>query len=236
MRRAARPHTGNWRERVLRDLIRRAEDVEADAIIGLDYSVDSDATRDEAGVLLQRVVATGIAVKLCGCRVTGVLQDPCKGLTVLGTSRLTAEDRTLSADVALAPAPIHPMIALARQFSSYVGIGLGAAGIHYTVLVLLVEFGHVSPVLAALIGYTSGGFLSYGLNRNHTFGSERPHREAVWRFVLVAGVGFALTYVAMFLFVDVMHQPYLAAQVVTTGMTLVWNFSANRFWTFRFER
>ncbi len=58
------PHTGNWRERVLRDLIRRAEDVEADAIIALDYRVDADATHDEAGVPLQRVVATGIAVKL----------------------------------------------------------------------------------------------------------------------------------------------------------------------------
>ena len=58
------PHAGNWRERVLADLIRRAEDVEADAIIGLDYQVDADATRDEAGVALQRVVATGIAVKL----------------------------------------------------------------------------------------------------------------------------------------------------------------------------
>ena len=58
------PHSGNWRERVLADLVRRAEDVEADAIIGLDYKIDADATRDEAGVTLQRVVATGIAVKL----------------------------------------------------------------------------------------------------------------------------------------------------------------------------
>lgn len=129
-----------------------------------------------------------------------------------------------------------PMIALARQFTSYLGIGFGAAALHYTILVALVELGGVHPVLAALVGYTSGGFLSYGLNRSHTFGSERPHREAVWRFALVAGVGFGLTYAAMYVFVDVLHQPYLAAQVVTTGMTLVWNFSANRFWTFRFER
>ena len=128
------------------------------------------------------------------------------------------------------------MIALARQFSSYVGIGFGAAAIHYTVLIALVEGFGLQPVLAALIGYSTGGILSYRLNRRHTFGSERPHREAIWRFSLVAGVGFVLTYVAMFTFVDVLHQPYLAAQVVTTGMTLVWNFSANRFWTFRFEQ
>ena len=128
------------------------------------------------------------------------------------------------------------MIGLARQFSSYLGIGAAAAAIHYTILVALVELANVQPVFAALIGYTSGGFLSYGLNRNHTFGSERPHREAIWRFTLVAGMGFGLTYISMFGLVTALHQPYLAAQVVTTGMTLVWNFSANRFWTFRFER
>jgi putative flippase GtrA len=128
------------------------------------------------------------------------------------------------------------MIALARQFTSYVGVGFAAAAIHYSILIALVEGFGVQPVLAALIGYSSGGILSYRLNRSHTFGSERPHREAIWRFSLVAGVGFLLTYAAMFVFVSVLHQPYLAAQIVTTGLTLIWNFGANRLWTFRFEQ
>jgi hypothetical protein len=58
------PQPGNWRERVLQDLIRRAEDIDADAIIGVDYGVDPVGTRDESGVKLQRILATGIAVKL----------------------------------------------------------------------------------------------------------------------------------------------------------------------------
>jgi hypothetical protein len=34
------PFQDNWRELVLSELIRRAEDIDADAIIGLDYETD----------------------------------------------------------------------------------------------------------------------------------------------------------------------------------------------------
>ena len=58
------PVSNNWRERVLQDLIRRAEDIDADAIIGLDYKVEPVENREEGGVALERVYATGIAVRI----------------------------------------------------------------------------------------------------------------------------------------------------------------------------
>ncbi len=58
------PVSNNWRERVLQELIRRAEDIDADAIIGVDFSVEPVEGRDEGGIELERVCATGIAVRL----------------------------------------------------------------------------------------------------------------------------------------------------------------------------
>ena len=58
------PASNNWRERVLEDLIRRAEDIDADAIIAVDYEIDAVSRRDEGGVELERLCATGIAVRL----------------------------------------------------------------------------------------------------------------------------------------------------------------------------
>lgn len=58
------PVSDNWRERVLQDLIRRAEDIDADAIIKIDYQVDAVSRQDETGVELERICATGIAVRL----------------------------------------------------------------------------------------------------------------------------------------------------------------------------
>jgi putative flippase GtrA len=37
----------------------------------------------------------------------------------------------------------------------------------------------------------------------------------------------------MHLFVDRLGAPYLPAQLVTTGLVLVWSFLANKVWTFR---
>ena len=58
------PLQDNWRELVLSELIRKAEDIDADAIIALDYDTDGIVPVEETGVQLKRILATGIAVKL----------------------------------------------------------------------------------------------------------------------------------------------------------------------------
>lgn len=111
-------------------------------------------------------------------------------------------------------------------------MGLTATAAHYCVLVILVQLFAIDPVPATLVGFTIGGVLSYSLNRKHTFASIRPHGEAVWRFFVVASVAFALTFIFMRTMVDRWHWPYLFAQVITTGLVMIWTFGANRFWTF----
>ena len=121
----------------------------------------------------------------------------------------------------------------ARQFASFVAVGLLAACVHYSLLVSLVEAYRLDPVRSALAGYVAGGVVSYLLNRRHTYTSERPHGEAVWRFAAVAAIGFGLTWCAMALLVRGFGFPYLPAQVATTGLVLFWSFAAHKLWTFR---
>ncbi|MGA9599183.1 MAG: GtrA family protein [Methylocystis sp.] len=121
---------------------------------------------------------------------------------------------------------------LPRQLSTYAFVGVVASLAHYSVLVALVELESIPPVPAALAGYVVGGVVSYRLNRRHTFASERPHREAGWRFALVALVGFGLTYLLMRLFVESLGAPYLPAQLLTTILIMFVSFAINRVWTF----
>jgi hypothetical protein len=58
------PHQANWRELVVSELIHEAEDIDADAIIDLDYETDSIVPIEGTGVQLKRILATGVAVKL----------------------------------------------------------------------------------------------------------------------------------------------------------------------------
>lgn len=126
-----------------------------------------------------------------------------------------------------------PRDRLTRQFGAFFGVGLVAAVVHYGVLVALVEWWGITPVPATLAGYVAGGVVSYALNRRLTYRSDRPHGEATWRFALVAFVGFLLTGAFMHVFVNWAGAPYLPAQIVTTGIVLVWSFLANRIWTFK---
>ena len=123
-------------------------------------------------------------------------------------------------------------MALKYQFKAFFIVGILAAAVHYGLLIALVEAAGWPPVAATLAGYVGGGALSYGLNRRHTFGSDRPHAEAGWRFALVAGIGFGLTWITMHMLVDRSGVPYLAAQIGTTALVMVWSFAANKFWTF----
>ncbi|ACK51732.1 GtrA family protein [Methylocella silvestris BL2] len=119
-----------------------------------------------------------------------------------------------------------------RQLSSFTGVGLLATALHYGVLIGLVEVLRAAPPAAAVAGSVAGAALSYVLNRRHTFRSKRPHRRTGVRFALVALVAAALTYAFMSLFVNGAGVPYLAAQVVTTGIVTLWTFLAHRIWTF----
>jgi putative flippase GtrA len=124
------------------------------------------------------------------------------------------------------------LIGVLRQFTTFAGVGFVATAAHYAVLIALVEILRLYAVLAALCGYIVGGAISYGLNRRHTFRSERPHEQAIWRFTVVAGIGFVLTYLFMTIFVDFGGIPYLLAQAATTALVMLWGFAAHRAWTF----
>lgn len=120
----------------------------------------------------------------------------------------------------------------ARQFSAFVGVGAVAAVVHYGSLVLLVEVAGAGAVPAALAGYSLGGVVSYVFNRRYAFMSDRPHREATWRFSVVMVAGFLLTWAFMGLLHERLGWPYIPAQVITTLIVMVFNFVVHRAWTF----
>jgi putative flippase GtrA len=121
---------------------------------------------------------------------------------------------------------------LARQFIAFFGVGMAAAAVHYTLLVGLVEIYFYDPVSATLAGYVAGGLVSYVLNRLYTYEAERGHLDAAWRFAVVAAIGFAATGLLMALLTRWLGWHYLASQILTTGIVLVWSFAAHKYWSF----
>jgi putative flippase GtrA len=118
------------------------------------------------------------------------------------------------------------------QFLRFLIVGTLATALHYAVLIGLVQSGLAVPVVASSIGFALSAAFNYAANRHYTFRSARDHTAALPRFVAVMIVGLAINASVLWFLSEPLRQPYLLAQVIATGFTLFWNFTANRRWTF----
>jgi putative flippase GtrA len=125
------------------------------------------------------------------------------------------------------------LVALLRQFTAFFGVGVVAAFAHYAVLIALVELLSWRAVPGTLMGYIAGGIVSYALNHRFTYQSTRSHGAALWRFTLVAAVGFFITWGLMHLLVERLGVFYILAQVITHAIVLFWSFFAHKYVSFR---
>jgi putative flippase GtrA len=119
---------------------------------------------------------------------------------------------------------------LTRQFLNYAGVGaVGTAG-HYAAYIALVNAG-LSVAASSALGFVVGALINYWLNYRYTFKSNQPHRHAIAKFFSVALVGLLLNTLIVFT-LDRLQWHYLLSQAAATIIVLVWNFAANRRWTF----
>lgn len=125
------------------------------------------------------------------------------------------------------------VLALARQFVNFTGVGFVSAIGHYGLLIALVQIAGVPAVPASAAGALLGAWINYTLNYRFTFRSSKRHREAVLKFAVVATIGLLLNTVFMWVGVELIGAHYLLSQIVTTGLVLIWSFAGNRYWTFQ---
>jgi putative flippase GtrA len=121
---------------------------------------------------------------------------------------------------------------LIRQFTRFVVVGGVATAIQYAILIACVEALGWTAAAGSGVGFVLSSIVNYSLNYRFTFRSSRAHRSAVWRFVVVSSGGLLLNVGLMALFVSHWRVPYMPAQVLVTGITLVWNFTGSACWSF----
>ena len=98
---------------------------------------------------------------------------------------------------------------------------------------VLVEFASLTPIVSAFFAFLLAVTVSFFLNKIWTFQNTSPNYRKLWiKFFLVSSVGLTLTLALMWLFWEVLGIHYLIAKLLTSAIVLVWNFSANKFWTF----
>lgn len=119
-----------------------------------------------------------------------------------------------------------------KQFIYFTAVGGVGTGGQYLTLIALVESGILKAVSASVIGISVGAIINYVLNYRFTFKSKKSHKEAMSKFFIVATIGAIINTGLMYVGVNLMHLYYLLAQIVATGIVLLWNFIVNKYWTF----
>lgn len=113
------------------------------------------------------------------------------------------------------------------------------AGIAYSadiiILVLLIEVAGVHYLSAAAIAYMSGLILKYAISVTWVFNTRILMNKFVEFivFAIIGVVGLGLNELLMWVFTGMLQFHYLAAKVISSGFTTIWNFSARKCILFR---
>jgi putative flippase GtrA len=114
-------------------------------------------------------------------------------------------------------------------------VGAFGTACHYLVLLGLVQVASLEPTIATALGYSVGAVVNYVLNRRVTFTSDRAHRVAVPRYMVLLLLGFFVNTLTMAMMTELAHVHYFLSQIVATGIVLMMNFLLSRIWVFGVE-
>ena len=121
-----------------------------------------------------------------------------------------------------------------KRFIKFGLIGVLNTLITISSYMLLVYLG-VYYILANIIGYSLGIINSFYWNKNWVFQVNSKQRNIFMKFVLVNLITLVINTLILYLLNHYLHiHPYLA-QIIATGVGLVFNFFLNKKWTFEDE-
>ncbi len=113
-------------------------------------------------------------------------------------------------------------------------VGATSAIIDIGILALLVEYAHLHLLIAAVLSFCVAVGNGFFWNKKWTFQNTSPRiaRQYI-KFFLTSLVGLCLNLLFLSLFVYWLRLWYITAKIITSAIVFFWNFTVNKFWTFR---
>lgn len=116
----------------------------------------------------------------------------------------------------------------------YMLVGASSAVIDICFLFIFVEYARIPLLLAVTLAFFIAVGNGFFWNKHWTFKNTGPRVGRQYtKFLLTSFVGLGITLLLLSFFVYVLALWYLVAKVLVTVIVFFWNFTVNRFWTFR---
>lgn len=121
-----------------------------------------------------------------------------------------------------------------REFIVFSLVGVVNSAIQYAVFLTLFRIVGAPMLLASSIGYLCGVANSYYMNRRWTFRmAHKGHGREFGRFCVVNGLALAANLLSLKMLVEIGGQVPEIAQVFAIGISVLVNFTGNKWWTFK---
>ena len=121
-----------------------------------------------------------------------------------------------------------------KQFVKFAIVGAIGTMIDVGLLFVLHEKVGLNLYVSNAISFSAAVLNNYTWNSLWTFGDQdKQHGRQIVQFLIVSVVGLVLSSLLLALFHDGLGLYYLIAKLLSIVIVLFWNFTANRFWTFR---
>lgn len=122
--------------------------------------------------------------------------------------------------------------ALLSQVCRFGLVGVAAAVIHLSVVVLLVQSTDMAPLIANIFGFAIGFQMSYWGHRLWTFKATTSlHRVAFPKLLLIQILNFAANETLFYLFL-LLNLPYAVALFIVLAILPLFTFVASKLWVF----
>jgi len=122
---------------------------------------------------------------------------------------------------------------LLRQFLRFAAVGATGTAVQYAVLWAGVEWLAIPAAVASSIGFVLGSVCNYLLNYFFTFASTKSHAEAATKYYAIVSLAFCINFGMMVVLVHYWEWNKWLAQILATGVGLIWNFAGSRWWAFK---
>lgn len=128
---------------------------------------------------------------------------------------------------------VNPYMPLLQQIARFGIVGLTAATIHFTTVVLLVQTQHYPPLWANVFGFLIAVQMSYWGHRRWTFSDTATlHRVAFPKLIAVQLVNFAANETLFYIFLQ-FKLPYTVALLIVLTTLPIFTFVSSKLWVFR---
>ena len=111
------------------------------------------------------------------------------------------------------------------QFVKYAIVGFLGTFLDFLILYLLVEYGHLWYLLAALISVSIVLWISFSLNKYWTFSNfEKKYFSQLGKYILSHLIALALSLAILTILVEIFHFWYILAKAFATVAAAITNF------------